>query len=222
MRSARRPRSSVAAIVDADRRPISSMPGSSADRRGRDTGAGDLRLRAGASARPRCCAIGGSIWRVIDGPIGAASALKMSYAGITKGNHRDRRRRCCSVRRASAVPEALIAELSESQPQMLARMRSNIPGMYDKAYRWVAEMEEISTFSKRTRRPRDIYAAVARLYDLPRRGPGRSPARARQRDPNPRSGPRQQLSAVAVPATSSLTRAVAFTFLAILSNLTYN
>ena len=24
-------------------------------------------------------------WRIIDGPVGAASGLKMSYAGITKG-----------------------------------------------------------------------------------------------------------------------------------------
>jgi hypothetical protein len=29
---------------------------------------------------------------------------------------------------------------------MLARMRNSIPGAYDKAYRWVAEMEEISDF----------------------------------------------------------------------------
>jgi uncharacterized protein DUF1932 len=29
---------------------------------------------------------------------------------------------------------------------MLARMRNSIPGACDKAYRWVAEMEEISDF----------------------------------------------------------------------------
>src|SRR5438445_402023 len=62
--------------------------------------------------------------------------------------------------------EALIAELSDSQPQMLARMRSNIPGMYDKAYRWVAEMEEISDFLEENPPSRDIYAAVARLYEF--------------------------------------------------------
>jgi hypothetical protein len=49
---------------------------------------------------------------------------------------------------------------------MLARMRSNIPGMYDKAYRWVAKMEEISDFLEANPPSRDIYAAVARLYDF--------------------------------------------------------
>jgi putative dehydrogenase len=49
---------------------------------------------------------------------------------------------------------------------MLARMRSGIPGMYDKAYRWVAEMEEISDFLEENPPSRDIYAAVARLYDF--------------------------------------------------------
>jgi hypothetical protein len=44
-------------------------------------------------------------------------------------------------------------------------MRGSIPGMYDKAYRWVAEMEEISDFLGDNPPSRDIYAAVARLYD---------------------------------------------------------
>jgi hypothetical protein len=62
--------------------------------------------------------------------------------------------------------EALIAELSDSQPQMLARMRTGIPGMYDKAYRWVAEMEEISDFLEKNPPSHDIYGAVGRLYDF--------------------------------------------------------
>jgi hypothetical protein len=37
--------------------------------------------------------------------------------------------------------------------------------MYDKAYRWVAEMEEISDFLEKNPPSRDIYAAIARLYD---------------------------------------------------------
>jgi hypothetical protein len=60
--------------------------------------------------------------------------------------------------------EALIAELTESQPEMLARFREGIPRMYDKAYRWVAEMEEISDFLQTNPPSRDIYAAIARLY----------------------------------------------------------
>jgi L-threonate 2-dehydrogenase len=103
-------------------------------------------------------------WRVIDGPVGAASALKMSYAGITKGTTAIASAMLLGAARFGCG-EALIAELTESQPEMLARMRSNIPRMYDKAYRWVAEMQEISDFLEQSPPSRDIYAAVARLYD---------------------------------------------------------
>jgi L-threonate 2-dehydrogenase len=102
--------------------------------------------------------------RAIDGPIGAASAVKMSYAGITKGTTAIAAAMLLGAARFGCA-EALIAELSDSQPQMLARMRTGIPGMYDKAYRWVAEMEEISDFLEKNPPSCDIYAAVARLYD---------------------------------------------------------
>jgi len=102
--------------------------------------------------------------RAIDGPVGAASAVKMSYAGITKGTTAIAAAMLLGAARFGCA-EALIAELSDSQPQMLARMRSNIPGMYDKAYRWVAEMEEISVFLEQNPPSHDMYAAIARLYD---------------------------------------------------------
>jgi len=103
-------------------------------------------------------------WRVIDGPVGAASALKMSYAGITKGTTAIASAMLLGAARFGCG-DALIAELTESQPEMLARFREGIPRMYDKAYRWVAEMEEISDFLQQNPASRDIYAAVARLYD---------------------------------------------------------
>jgi 3-hydroxyisobutyrate dehydrogenase-like beta-hydroxyacid dehydrogenase len=102
--------------------------------------------------------------RAIEGPIGAASGVKMSYAGITKGTTAIASAMLLGAARAGCA-EALIAELTESQPEMLARMRSGIPRMYDKAYRWVAEMEEISDFLEQNPPSRDIYAAVARLYE---------------------------------------------------------
>jgi L-threonate 2-dehydrogenase len=103
-------------------------------------------------------------WRVIDGPIGAASALKMSYAGITKGTTAIASAMLLGAARFGCG-EALIAELTESQPEMLARFRESIPRMYDKAYRWVAEMQEISDFLEKNPPSRDIYAAIACLYD---------------------------------------------------------
>ena len=104
-------------------------------------------------------------WRAIDGPIGAASGLKMSYAGITKGTTAIAAAMLLGAARFGCG-EALIAELSKSQPEMLQRMRRGIPGMYDKAYRWVGEMEEISDFLKANPPSRDIYAAIARLYEF--------------------------------------------------------
>jgi 3-hydroxyisobutyrate dehydrogenase-like beta-hydroxyacid dehydrogenase len=103
-------------------------------------------------------------WRVIEGPVGAASALKMSYAGITKGTTAI----ACAMLMGAArfgCEAALVAELTESQPEMLARFRAGIPRMYDKAYRWVAEMQEISDFLEQSPPSHDIYDAVARLYE---------------------------------------------------------
>ena len=104
-------------------------------------------------------------WRVIEGPIGAASGVKMSYAGITKGTTAIAAAMLLGAARFGCA-EALIAELSTRQPQMLARMRNSIPGMYDKAYRWVAEMEEISDFLEKNPPSHDMYAGIARLYDF--------------------------------------------------------
>ena len=104
-------------------------------------------------------------WRCIDGPIGAASGLKMSYAGITKGTTAIAAAMLLGAARFGCG-EALIAELSKSQPEMLKRMRGSIPGMYDKAYRWVGEMEEISDFLGANPPSRDMYAAIAQLYEF--------------------------------------------------------
>jgi len=104
-------------------------------------------------------------WRPIDGPIGAASGLKMSYAGITKGTTAIAAAMLLGAARFGCGA-ALIAELSASQPDMLKRMRGSIPSMYDKAYRWVGEMEEISDFLGANPPSRDMYAAIARLYDF--------------------------------------------------------
>lgn len=84
-------------------------------------------------------------YRVIDGGIGAASALKMGYAGITKGVTAIGSAMALGATEAG-VAEALRAELADSQPQLLALLQRSVPGMFSKAYRWVAEMYEISAF----------------------------------------------------------------------------
>jgi L-threonate 2-dehydrogenase len=104
-------------------------------------------------------------WRIIDGPVGAASGLKMSYAGITKGTTAIAAAMLLGAARFGCA-EALIAELSSSQPEMLNRMKRGIPSMYDKAYRWVGEMEEISDFLDANAPSSDMYKGIARLYEF--------------------------------------------------------
>jgi putative dehydrogenase len=102
-------------------------------------------------------------WRIIEGPIGAASGLKMSYAGITKGTTAIAAAMLLGAARFGCA-DALIAELSASQPEMLKRMQRNIPGMYDKAYRWVGEMQEISDFLDANAPSSEMYRGIAGLY----------------------------------------------------------
>jgi putative dehydrogenase len=102
--------------------------------------------------------------RVLDGPLSAASALKMSYGGITKGcTALGAAMFLAATRGGSADP--LFRELQESQPELLAWFTKQITGMYPKSYRWVAEMEEVSNFAGGNAASRDIYAAIAQFYE---------------------------------------------------------
>lgn len=83
--------------------------------------------------------------RRLDGPLGAASALKMCYAGINKGFIGLGTAMLLTASRSGAA-ESLKAELSESLPDIDRKLSRSIPDMYPKAYRWVAEMQEIADF----------------------------------------------------------------------------
>ncbi len=98
------------------------------------------------------------------GPIGAASAMKMSYAGITKGFTALGSAMMLAATRAGTA-DALKAEMQVSQPALLGWLTRGTPRMYSKAYRWVAEMEEIATFVGDDPAARDFYLAAARFYE---------------------------------------------------------
>jgi putative dehydrogenase len=100
---------------------------------------------------------------LLDGPVGAASALKMSYAGITKGLTAVAVAMALGATRAGSA-DALHKELALSQPQLLAWLTRQVPRMYPKTYRWVAEMEEIGHFLGDGTPAGDMFADVARLY----------------------------------------------------------
>ena len=106
----------------------------------------------------------GLIVRVLQGPLTAASALKMSYAGITKGFTALGAAMMLAATRGGSA-QALKAELAESRPDLLGYLTRQVPDMYGKAYRWVAELEEISAFVGKDHPEHAMLTAAARLYE---------------------------------------------------------
>lgn len=102
--------------------------------------------------------------RVLDGPIGAAAALKMCYAGINKGVAAIAAAMILAAARSGATA-ALHQEMSESLPDLLQGLGRQIPDMLPKAYRWVAEMREIATFSAEDPASAAVFAGFAQLFD---------------------------------------------------------
>jgi hypothetical protein len=98
------------------------------------------------------------------GPVGAASALKMSYAGMTKGLTAIAAIMVLGAARAGAG-EALLSELGISQAALLKRFGTSLPGMVPKAYRWVAEMREIAAFLGDDKAGAAVFEGIAQLYE---------------------------------------------------------
>jgi L-threonate 2-dehydrogenase len=104
----------------------------------------------------------GLMIKPLDGPIGAASALKMSYAAITKGLTAIASASILAAAKYGAS-EALFAELSSSQKGLLPAITRSVPDMFPKAYRFVGEMEEIADHFGRDSSA-GIYRGMAKLY----------------------------------------------------------
>ena len=103
--------------------------------------------------------------RVLAGNVGVASALKMSYGALTKGLVAIGAALMEGALRAGVAP-ALKREFSDSQPMLADWLGRQVPRMYPKAYRWVAEMEEISRFlASADPGGGRIYLGAAQLYE---------------------------------------------------------
>ena len=105
----------------------------------------------------------GLLIRVMDGAIGDASALKMCYGGLNKGLIALGAALVLAADRAG-VGQAFRAELAASQAPVLAQLTRGVPDMFPKAYRWVAELEEIARFVG-PRPEAKIFDGIAGLYD---------------------------------------------------------
>ena len=101
--------------------------------------------------------------RVLGGAVSAASALKMSYAGITKGTQAIGAAMMLAAMRAGSADD-LLAELQGSQKQLFPWLKRQLELMPPKAYRWVAEMQEIAGFVADDPAARDLYEGAAHFY----------------------------------------------------------
>jgi putative dehydrogenase len=133
---------------------------------GEDKLAGNTRIYASGAAAQRFAALRdyGLDIRVLAGAMSAASALKMSYAGITKGTQAIGAAMMLAATRAGSADE-LFAELQLSQKEILAWFKRGLATMPPKAYRWVAEMHEIAGFVGDDPAAHELYEGAAHFYE---------------------------------------------------------
>ena len=124
------------------------------------------RIYASGPAAPRVAALRdyGLDIRVLAGELSAASALKMSYAGITKGMQAIGAAMMLAATRAGSADD-LFAELQSSQKEMFGWLKRQLGMMPPKAYRWVAEMHEIAGFVGDDPAARELYEGAAEFYE---------------------------------------------------------
>ncbi len=118
----------------------------------------------GASEVAACFATGPLEVRCVDGPIGAASALKMAFAAYTKGStallamiH--------ALARAEGVDGPLLAEWERRVPELPGRLNASVPASAVKAWRFGAEMHEIADTFEAVGLPAGFHRAAAEVYD---------------------------------------------------------
>jgi len=101
---------------------------------------------------------------VMAAPIGAAAALKMCYAGISKGLIGLGTAMLLAAARAGGA-DTLHAEMKQSMADLLDLFGVKVPQMYPKAYRWVAEMREIAAFLHEDPAAATVFEGFAQLYE---------------------------------------------------------
>jgi 3-hydroxyisobutyrate dehydrogenase-like beta-hydroxyacid dehydrogenase len=101
---------------------------------------------------------------VLDGEATAASALKMAYAGWTKGTAA----LLLTMReaaRAHGVEEALVREWEHSIPSLPDRSAQAARAADEKGWRWVAELREIAATLAAADLPAGFHEAAAEVFE---------------------------------------------------------
>lgn len=102
--------------------------------------------------------------RIVAGEIGAASALKMSFAAWTKGTAA----LLLSIRalaEAEGVTDALISEWEVSMPHLIGQSEGTAAAIAPKAWRFAGEMHEIADTFEVAGLPDGFHRAAAEVYE---------------------------------------------------------
>ena len=127
--------------------------------------AGTTRLYLSGAEAPRAARMlaGGPLEVIVlDGPVGAASALKMAYAAWTKGTSA-LLVNIEALALAEGVHGALLQEWAQSQPELLPRS-ARLGGAAAKAWRWIGEMHEIAAAFEAAGLPSGVHQAAEEIY----------------------------------------------------------
>ena len=101
---------------------------------------------------------------VVDDEVGAASALKMTYAAWTKGTAA----LLVAIRataRAHGVDDALLEEWALSQPRLADRYERAVEASAEKGWRWISEMREIAQTFAAVGEPDGFHLAAAEVFE---------------------------------------------------------
>jgi hypothetical protein len=101
--------------------------------------------------------------RIVDGRVGAASAIKMAYAAWTKGTAA-LLLAARALASAEGVQDTLLAEWALSQPDLAGRTRDAARSAAVKGWRWVAEMEEIAGSMAAAGLPPGFHQSAAEVF----------------------------------------------------------
>ncbi len=99
----------------------------------------------------------------LDGPTGAASALKMAYAAFTKGSTA-LLAAIMAVAEREGVREALFAEWRRGEHDMAERHAARVQGAAPRAWRFAGEMDEIAATFAAAGLPSGFHEAAAEVF----------------------------------------------------------
>ncbi|MQA82872.1 MAG: DUF1932 domain-containing protein [Streptosporangiales bacterium] len=104
--------------------------------------------------------------RIVGAKLGAASAVKASYAAWTKGSAA-LLLATWALARSEGVEQALADEWELSQPALTDRLASAERSAATKGWRWIGEMEEIASAMRAAGLPDGFHRAAADVYRNP-------------------------------------------------------